>query len=171
MTKRRDPAAGTATRVNEIGDKPGILAVADGLLHEIGFLTRIVEEAHADHAREIEAINATYAEKIRPDMAALDANIARLTAIMKRGKAHIFADADVVTLRNGSLIHGLEDKVRIPRDAVELCEELGFDDVIKIAKSLDREAVEKWPDERLFLIGAERKPVETFSYDLKRAKE
>ena len=35
-------------------------------------------------------------------------------------------------------------------------------------KSLDREAIEKWPDERLFLIGAERKTREEFSYDLKK---
>jgi len=48
------------------------------------------------------------------------------------------------------------------------CEEQGFGEVVKIAKSLDREAIEKWPDERLFLIGAERKPKEEYSYDLKK---
>ena len=43
-----------------------------------------------------------------------------------------------------------------------------FGEVVKIVKSLDREAIEKWPDERLFLIGAERKPKEEFNYDLKK---
>jgi hypothetical protein len=35
-------------------------------------------------------------------------------------------------------------------------------------ESLDRDAIEKWPDERLFLIGAVRKPAEKFDYEISK---
>ncbi len=92
---------------------------------------------------------------------------------MKFEKKVLFADTDVVNLAHGSLIRALVDKVKIPKDrekVIAFCEELGFPEVVKIVKSLDREAVEKWPDERLLLIGAERKQKEEFSYDLKKEK-
>jgi hypothetical protein len=89
---------------------------------------------------------------------------------MKSNKIVLFDGTDIVRLVNGSLIHSVADKVSIPRDALAKCEELGFAEVIKIAKSLDRDAVEKWPDERLILIGAERKQKEEFSYDLAAVK-
>jgi hypothetical protein len=33
-------------------------------------------------------------------------------------------------------------------------------------ESLDRDAISKWPDAKLVLIGAERKQKEEFSYDI-----
>jgi hypothetical protein len=87
---------------------------------------------------------------------------------MKEERGTFFDGTDVLQLENGALIHEVGDKVTIPRDALAKCEELKFNDVIKVVKSLDRGAIEKWTTEKLLLIGAERKPVESFSYDLKK---
>jgi hypothetical protein len=92
---------------------------------------------------------------------------------MKTYKHALFDGTDVVALPHGMLVYSRTDKVTIPRDhaaVIALCEDLEFGEAVKIAKSLDREAIEKWPDERLFLIGAERRPKEEFSYDLKGGK-
>jgi len=37
-----------------------------------------------------------------------------------------------------------------------------------VVESLDRDAIEKWPDAKLVLIGAERKPKEEFSYNIRQ---
>jgi len=118
----------------------------------------------------MQALQTEYGARIAPLKNELKLNVSGLMAMMKFHKPALFDGTDVVRLANGSLIHSVADKVSIPRDALARCEELGFAEVIKIAKSLDRDAVEKWPDERLILIGAERKQKEEFSYDLAGVK-
>lgn len=90
-----------------------------------------------------------------------------LIKLMKKNKAILFTSGDVVNLPPGSLIRNAGQKVVIPRTALQACKDNGFEDVIKKVESLDREAIEKWTDTKLVLIGAERKPSEEFKYDLK----
>lgn len=141
---------------------------ADALLAEIrtrgGELAALEAEAQA----RIAAITAEYEEKLAPQRLLLAGADKALTGLMKAEKKALFADGDVLKLVNGSLIRNQDWKVTIPRDALGKCEELRFAEVIKIAKSLDREAIEKWTDERLFLIGAERKPATKYSYEVKK---
>ena len=89
-----------------------------------------------------------------------------LQAIMKARKGAIFDGRERVELDHGMLVHGREDRVRIPKNALALAEEQGLEEAVKVAKSIDREAVERWPDERLILIGAERKPKDVYSYEI-----
>jgi phage host-nuclease inhibitor protein Gam len=111
-----------------------------------------------------------YEVRLNPLRADLAADEKALISLMKKEKQILFADGiGTVRLENGSLIYNKTDKVSIPHGALAVCESQGFSEVIKIAKSLDRDAIEKWPDEKLCLIGAERKPKEEFSYDLKRS--
>ncbi len=114
---------------------------------------------------EIERLKAHYEGMIAPMKATVERDGKALQGLMKANKAVLFDGTDVVRLVNGTLIREAGDKVTIPKTALAKCEELGFMEVIKTVKSLDRDAVEKWPDERLFLIGAERKTKEEFSYD------
>lgn len=97
-----------------------------------------------------------------------DATEKQLITLMKQNKPILFDGTDVVNLPHGSLIHNIADKVSIPKTALAECKAQGFQDVIKIAESLDRDKIEKWPDAKLILIGAERKQKEEFSYDLKK---
>jgi len=141
---------------------------ADSLLWLIRDATRDIERIEAEYNEEAAALARRYDAKLHNLRQARDRDHGILMKLMKQLKGIFFDGTDVVNLRAGSLIHNVEDKVTIPRTALATCETLGFNDVIKIAKSLDRDAVEKWPDAKLFLIGAERKPVEEFSYDLKK---
>lgn len=162
MTKpRKDAARGTSdAEIRKlIADD-----LLDGIAHHLAILDKLQSAAEA----AIERVSAQYSTQMEPYKALLDRDEKTLLAIMKQSKNLLFDGTDIVRLPHGSLIRELADKVKIPRDALAKCEELGFDEVVKIAKSLDRDAVEKWPDERLLLIGAERKPKEEFSYDLKK---
>lgn len=143
------------------------IARADALMESISVATSVIDGLTADYTAAVERIRAEYEGKITPWRAELAADEKDLNKLMKGAKKILFADGDVLKLASGSLIRNCEDKVSIPRDALAKCEDQGFTDVIKIAKSLDRDAVEKWPDAKLLLIGAERKPKEEFSYDLK----
>lgn len=143
---------------------------SDVCLADIAECTRRIASLEAEAERSVKVIMGNYAAMIEPLREQLAKNAAWLRDTMKSNKTVLFDGTDVVRLANGALIRNVADKVSIPRDALAKCEELGFVEAIKIAKSLDRDAVEKWPDERLFLIGAERKQKEEFSYDLKEAK-
>lgn len=149
----------------------GIEEKADAYLHEIAVRTADLRDLHAEAEMAIQEIWERYALRIEAQDVLLKSAIVALVQTMKHEKAVLFADTDVVNLAHGFLIRELADKVKIPKTALAKCEELGFDEVIKIAKSLDREAVEKWPDAKLFLIGAERKQKEEFSYDLKKERQ
>ncbi|NPU85527.1 MAG: hypothetical protein HPY65_13705 [Syntrophaceae bacterium] len=117
---------------------------------------------------EVERLKAHYEGMMAPMKATVERDGKALQGLMKANKAALFDGTDVVRLLNGTLIRESGDKVTIPKTALAKCEELGFTDVIKTVKSLDRDAVEKWPDTKLFLIGATRKPGEKFEYELKR---
>jgi hypothetical protein len=92
----------------------------------------------------------------------------KIISLMKKNKGVLFAETDVVNLVPGSLIRNEDEKVTIPKTALQACKDNGFKEVIKIVESLDRPAIEKWPDAKLTLIGAERKPTEEFSFDLRK---
>ena len=141
---------------------------ADHLLNEIACHKETLNKLFIAAQEEIQRISAQYSGQAVPYKILLASAEKGLQQVMKYEKKTLFDGTDVVNLTHGSLIHSVADKVSIPRDALARCEEQGFDEVIKIAKSLDREAVEKWPDAKLLLIGAERKPKEEFSYDLKK---
>ena len=141
---------------------------ADALLAEIRIRSGELAALEAEAQAKIAAITAEYEEKLAPQRLLLAGADKALTGLMKAEKKALFADGDVVSLPHGSLIRNQDWKVTIPRDALGQCEKLGFAEVIKIAKSLDREAIEKWAAERLFLIGAERKPATKYPYEVKK---
>jgi len=145
--------------------------IADIRLATMRLLLDVIDGIEAEYSREMERISERYEKEVTPYKKKLEEEHGELIRLIKENKAEFFREADVITLTNGALIHSRELKVSIPRDALGKCEELGFHDVVKIAKSLDRGAVEKWPDERLILIGAERKTVEKFSYEVKKEKQ
>jgi hypothetical protein len=137
------------------------------LLTSIADSNGVMEKLRAEYEAKIAQINAELKEKLLPVIGALQADEKAIIALMKKNKTILFDETDVVHLPPGSLIRTAGDKVTIPRNALQSCKDNGFQDVIKIAESLDREAIEKWPDTKLILIGATRKPSEEFKYDLK----
>jgi len=144
--------------------------LANSLLRVIKARGAEIDQIEAHVVEEIEAIKARHAHRLQELEDILKAADKELIQIMKKNRAVLFEGEDKVILEAGILLYGKEDKVSIPRDALAKLEHYGYTEAIKIAKSVDRGVVEGWPDERLFMIGALRKPVETFSYELKDAE-
>jgi hypothetical protein len=147
---------------------PELYEQADNLLVYLKSLADDIAAIQAQAESEIAAITVKHSIPLEALHAEQVAAEKELITLMKKNKAVLFAGADVVNLQPGSLIRSKVDKVTIPKTALAECEAQHFDDVIKIVKSLDRDAIEKWPDTKLALIGAERKPKEEFSYSLKQ---
>jgi phage host-nuclease inhibitor protein Gam len=144
-----------------------ITAIIDHKLKQLGRYTTSLEVLKKTATAEVNAVLDKYSEEIgvlESQTKDLDKEIKSLA---KKNKAEVFDGKDQVTLDHGILLWGKEKKVTIPRDALEKIEGQGWTEAIKIAKSVDRAVVEKWPVERLTVIGAERKTVEKFSYEIK----
>lgn len=144
---------------------------ADMTLAQIRERKQKIEALEAEAEQVLKSTTEMYQQTLAPLRNELDALEKLLIKTMKKDKRILFAGRDIVQLENGNLLYSKEPKVTIPRDALAKCEENKFNEAIKIAKSLDRAVVESWPDERLFLIGAQRKPAETFNYELRKEKE
>ena len=145
----------------------GIQQEADDRLKEIIARNADIEVLRAECEAGVQKVTAQFALRIEAREVLLKSAITALMQTMKFNKGILFDGTDVVNLPHGSLIHNVADKVSIPKTALAECEEQGFDAVIKIVNSLDRDAIEKWPDAKLILRGAERKQKEVVPYDLK----
>ena len=138
----------------------------DGILADLTARTAKLAALQEKAEAEIEAVRARYSEQIgrtSDEIKALDKEIKQLA----KNNLVIFDGEDQLILPHGILIHGKAFKVSIPRDALEKIEAQGWNEAIRISKSIDRAVVEKWPAERLVMIGAQRKPIETINYELK----
>ncbi|MFH2012582.1 MAG: host-nuclease inhibitor Gam family protein [Pseudomonadota bacterium] len=121
--------------------------------------------------KQAEAEMAVIRERYEPELGLLKEQLVELDKkiifLMKENKGLLFDGRDKIALANGILLYAKERKVTLPRDVIAKIEEYGFVEAVKIAKSVDRAMVEKWPEERLFLIGGKKKLVEKFGYDTK----
>lgn len=141
--------------------------MADRILGDIRNLSQTIAAIEDEANEAMKAVSEKYEAMLRPLKDNLAVQDKAIVKFMKAQKKVLFEDGEIVRLKNGALIYSKEPKVSIPKDALEKAEEVGFTEAIKIAKSLDRGVVETWPDEKLFLIGAERKSAEKYSYDIK----
>ena len=148
-----------------------IRADADQLLKDIGQVTARLTAVEAEAEAEIEAVRAHYAKRADPTRDRLKALDKALLTLMKSRQVPLFDGGDTVKLLHGILLYNKEDKVSIPRDALLKIKTLGWFKVILIAESVNRAMVEKWPDEKLVMIGAKRKEKKSYSYELTIANQ
>jgi phage host-nuclease inhibitor protein Gam len=146
----------------------GLRDKANNLLAQIRDISGGIGMLEGEFNDQFEKLKAKYTAEIKSLKEILHEDEKQLVGLMKGGKSKLFDGVSIVKLSNGVLIYDKSDKVSIPRNAVEKLEECGFKDAVKIEKSVDRAIVEKWPDAKLLLIGAVRKPVETYSYEVKK---
>ena len=144
-----------------------ILAQADGYLASVARTEKELKALEEAAEAEIQAVHKRYGWRINQLKDIQKANEKTLVDLIRKNKKTVFDDTDQVDLVNGILLYGKEDKVSVPRDALEKIKAQGWDEAIKKTESVDRAVVEKWPIERLAVIGADRKPKETFSYEIK----
>lgn len=141
-------------------------ARANELLADIGRLDRVLAEHEAEFRAKVEDLEQTYQSLLQPLRDRRQGAHEELIGLMKRHKEDLFAEGPRVALERGVLVHEQGKRVVIPRNALALAEEQGLKEAVKVAKSIDRGVVEAWPDERLALIGAARKAIHTYSYEV-----
>jgi len=141
---------------------------ANELLAEIADHTARLDSLTGAAEEEMEAVREKYREAVEGLGAALKTREKALVALMKRHTREFFGEGDRLALAAGVLCRMEELKVAIPRGALEEAKRHGLTDAIKTVESLDRAIVEKWPVERLTLIGASKKLKESYSYELKQ---
>lgn len=156
----------TGNRKEETGKRKE----ADDILGNLRALSDSIAEVQAMADREFAELTEKYGALMDPIKTRLKKKEKEIMLLMKAEKADLFDGKDIVRLINGILLYSREFKVSIPRDALEKAEKLGLAEVIKIVKSLNRDIVKAWPDEKLVLIGAERKAGDKFSYEIKKEK-
>jgi hypothetical protein len=140
---------------------------ADEILEGIRIIKADIAQLQDTANTEIERIRKRYEQDIYIHQGLLVEFDKQLKTLMKQNRGVLFEDRDLVDLPNGVLIYEKGHKVRIPKGALERIEAQGWMEAIKIVKTVIREIVEKWPDERLAVIGASRKRTEDFSYEIK----
>jgi len=140
---------------------------ANGLLKELGAVAATLADLEARATAEMEAVKKKHEKALGVVRTMHESLEGHLIKLMKANKVEFFDGTDQVDLEHGLLLRGEEEKIRIPRNAAAAIEAQGWEEGLKRTVAVVREVVEKWPDERLVVIGAERRPVETYSYELK----
>ena len=140
---------------------------ADAILWDLTRYKFSLQMVREDAEAELARVREKYHEEISNLEALIKAREKALKALVKTNDSEIFAGRDTVRLENGLLLRSEDYKVRIPRDALPKIEAQGWHEAIKVVKSVDRDVVSKWPESRLVVIGAERRRVVNYEYELK----
>lgn len=121
----------------------------------------------ARHAADLEALKARHAAYVKVEKDALAKAEKALVAFAKAHMPEIFGEADRCDVPNGAVIRQIVTWVVKARKVTpEALEEAGYAEAVKIAKSVDWDQIEKWPDEKLIAVGTERKSKEEFSWEV-----
>jgi phage host-nuclease inhibitor protein Gam len=144
---------------------------ADRLLVKLagiqGMLATLEAEAEAklnavklEHRAPREALQARQAELEK-----------ELLALARKHRDFLFSGESCrVELPAGALLYELRRYVRKAKDLTPArLEAAGFPEAVRVAKSVDWDALAAWPDERLFLVATDRRVKEEFGYELKAA--
>lgn len=137
-------------------------------LAEIKLLTdAIAADEQAYHAK-IEAVRLEFERRTAQTRTDLETAQSALLAGLKKNKADIFpGKTDKVTLSAGVVLHQIENKLRKARHiTVQFLRAMGMCSGIKVEESVDWQTIDTWSADQLKRIGTERKPKESFSYEL-----
>lgn len=149
--------------------KKELLIRAEDLLADIRERQTVLDRVEAAAQREMEAVKKEFAPLMRQTKDSLDACERELKELARKHREAIFGDRDRVDLAGGALLYGRTEVVRKARGVtVELLDQLQYQDGILVVRSVNWDAIAAWPDERLAAIGTERKPKETYGYELKQ---
>ena len=134
---------------NVIPAKAGIQEIkleADNRLAEIIARTAERDALLAEYETARKEVDKKFAARLEAFEALKGSAEKALIQTMKFNKSLLFDGTDVVNLAHGSLIRNVGDKVSIPHTALDACKLFGYTEAIKVVESLDRDAIEKWPD-------------------------
>lgn len=142
---------------------------ADRLLQELGQCDRQLTARRALAEAELEQLRRRHQDVLSRWEVQRAAAEKELLALEKRHWPVFFeGDSCKVELPHGALLYALSHYVKKAKAVTcEKLEEMGFPEAVKIVKSVDWDILSDWPDARLFLVGTERVPKETYGYEVK----
>lgn len=140
---------------------------ADALLAEITEVTDMLAGEEELFNEELNELKGKYEAITHGLKGWISGCSGELIALMKKNAGEIFDGEDRVELKHGSLLFQIEERVKKARGVLERLEELGIEEAIERSAKVKWDELEKWPVEKLVLVGTERKRKEVFSYELK----
>lgn len=143
-------------------------AKADHILLQLREATDVVCKIEAEISFEMDVLRQIYEVRINTAKETLAILESDLEAFAKSNKSALFPKEDTrLELQNGALVYTVERRVKRIRKMLERLEKAGKQDLIKIAKSVDWDSVEKLDDADLKALGTKRQAKERFAYEIK----
>lgn len=143
-------------------------AAADQLLLEIGQVQRAAAGLEREMEEELTRLREQWRARLQPLVARQTDLDQRIKELAKAHKEEFFTGESArLDLKHGALLYELRRRVKRARGVLERLEAEGYLEAIKIAKSVDWERLETWPEERLWLVGTERVAREYFGYEVR----
>lgn len=144
-----------------------IKQTADSLLFEIAGRQKSLEKEVADAEAAIAKVRDAYAARLQDLRIEITALEKELIGLVKEYKKQLFSgDDDRLDLEHGALIYSIEKRIIHGQKVLANLKKQGFSDFIKISESVDWDALSKWPDKRLEIVGTKRVKKEQFAYEL-----
>lgn len=148
---------------------------ANDAMKEYGELKRITQDIESRLNDDIAALKAEAAEEAAQHNTRMAALENGLTAFSEAHKTDIFKDKRSLTLDYGTLGYRKSTELGTIKGStwktvLGKLKELAFKEAIRIKEEPDKEIIGQWPEERLALIGCERKEKDTFWFELDKAK-
>lgn len=144
----------------------------DGLLAELGAKRNAIQCMERAMAGAIERAAAGYRpfiERGREELAAIEEE---LYGLLRFHKAELFAGGrERVELVHGAVLRQVERRVKRVKDMLARLKAAGEAAAVKVKESVDWDAVDALPDERLARLRVARVAREVYSYEVKSAKE
>lgn len=143
------------------------LEEANEALREIGELKRIQKDIELRMNDDIAAIKAGAEQDAASHIACCTALENGLMAFAESNKAELFKDRRSLDLNYGMIGYRKSTELTTLKGntwktVLGRLKELAFRDAVRIKEEPDREVMSQWPDERLELVGCQRKEKDTF---------
>ncbi len=138
------------------------------LMDDIKRLTADITTAEKAYNKRIAVIKDEYMASVAVDVKSLDTARKTLMKHVKKNKGDIFpAKTDRVTVTGGILIRQIKNAVRKAKHIkVDFLKKMGKTDAVRTEEFVDWDTIETWSDSQLAEINTDRKPKETFAYEL-----
>lgn len=148
-----------------------IEAKADEILVRLKEFTRRAEAIGKEYEAETLRIKNRYVIELLEARRQVKVLAEELTRLGVKHKQELFAGDERKELTHGILIYQIIQHVIRGRNITpELLESLGEADAVRIAKSVNWDAIEAWEDERLERAGIKKITKEEINYTFKKGK-
>jgi len=143
---------------------------ADELLGQLKTAAAELSREQGQANIAVESLAATWRERLKPlqeRLAILDQD---LKALEKAERQAFFGASEScrVDLPQGALVFQLSRHIKKAKGVLAELERLGLEEGLKRVVTVDWDALEAWPEEKLIMVGTERVKKENYSYEVKK---